>query len=68
MPKVATTPTRPSRHEASAEATRPQAAGCDDVRGQDREEETRPRSPQAFYAEMTTRPDVREILKQLADG
>ncbi len=27
-----------------------------------------PKSPQEFYEEMTKRPDVREILKQLAQG
>ncbi len=68
MPKIATTPTRPRRREAPVEVPRSETADRDGARDQARENEAWPRSPQAFYAEMTNRPDVREILKQLADG
>lgn len=68
MPKTATIPTRPARPKAPAAATPSRTAGRDVAPGRFDAEEARPRPPQEFYAEMTKRPDVREILKQLADG
>jgi len=68
MPKTATTPTRPTRRESRVETTQSRTVDCDDTHGWANAEKRWPLTPQEFYAEMTKRHDVREILKQLADG
>lgn len=75
MPKAAPTPVPHVRQESPANTTT-SAAETTPVRetpmhgdGHDltRDSEPRLRSPQQFYAELTKRPDVQDLLKRLAD-
>ena len=65
MPPTAVQPVSPLA-EATSEVSRQPTADQDDPRDHGSEEEGHVQSPEAFFAEVTRRPDVDEILKRLA--
>lgn len=67
MPDVGIVTTRSLPNETPSNATGQVLNDRDGLRGDLPQDEQPVRSPQEFYAEVTKRPDIREILRQLAD-
>ena len=68
MLKTVATYSRSVTQETRFDASRDREVDPETHHGQIQHDEAPLRSPQEFYSEVTKRPDVREILKQLAES